>query len=71
VPTYHFIVGSEYFATEYLHIAEHTQDDWPTVSREGDSAPLSRDRGTAKGVVVLKDVTASQFRTFLKLLLPM
>ena len=71
VPRYHFIAGSEYFATTYLHAADQAQDDWSTVSGESDSAPPSQDKDAAKGVVVLEDVTASQFRTFLKLLFPM
>ncbi|KAF6761103.1 hypothetical protein DFP72DRAFT_880090 [Ephemerocybe angulata] len=65
MPRYQFVLGSEWFTTRYLQ---------PNAGGEGacaaDSARGETEGFVDLGMVPLEGVTASQFRTFLKLLFP-
>ena len=84
LPRYHFIVGSDSFAEQYLQVP-HQENPAGFVDGEsknevdGHDAQLSTTSDTpnpgpklhGNEVVELDGVTASEFRTFLKLLFPM
>ncbi|KAJ2931471.1 hypothetical protein H1R20_g5550, partial [Candolleomyces eurysporus] len=61
VPRQHFIVGSEYFANKYLR---------PQAYQEGDPRGSEIATFDPDALVTLKGISATAFRTFLKLLFP-